>query len=282
MFDSASALIVDKLARFAKSLVKKYLPDRRFTSPCSSINYRQSPLSIFQLGAIFSGYFGTCLMAFYIFYRNLAVGAVAALIIACSLMPVKINSSIIRRKKQFRRQFLDLMTALDVAMRAGENINNAFNSALKSLLLIYNEKSDIVIEIKQILMWMENNRPLKESLGNLAKRCQIEEIKSFATVIALIEGKSDKSDEVIRKTHQVIARSIEIEMEIETIIADKKNEQLIMLVLPVIIVGVMTFLGDGFMDTIHTTFIGRLITTSAIVIFILSYALSLKITKIDV
>ena len=167
-------------------------------------------------------------------------------------------------------------------MRSGENINTAFKSALDSLLLIYNEKADIIIEVKQILNYLSNNIPLKDALANFAERSNIIEIINFSAVINVIEGKSDKSGDVIKQTQRLISETIEVELEIDTIISDKKNEQTIMLILPVIIVATMNFLGNGFMDALHTTFIGRVVATLALIIFACAYIISTKITNIRV
>ena len=247
-----------------------------------NISYNVSCLAVSdKLLYLLLYYIASCIVL-YIFYKSISFSLIVSIIVAAFLLPFKIKSEVIKRKKNLRSQFQDLLSALDVAIRSGENINLAFKSALHSLLLIYNDKSDIVIEVKKILDRLANNITLKEALNDFAKRSNVIEIKNFAAVINVIEGKSDKSGEVIKQTHSLISDTIEIELEIDTVISDKKNEQTIMLILPVVLVAVLNFLGNGFMDALHTTLVGRLVATIALIIFVSAYFISTKITNIRV
>ena len=107
-------------------------------------------------------------------------------------------------------------------------------------------------------------------------------MESFASIYEVIEGKSSRSSEILRQTQQVISDKMEIEAEIETMITSTKSEQTMMLIMPILIVGCMSLMGEGFMDVLYTTTAGRLVSTLVLVIFAAAFFLSEKLTSIKV
>lgn len=67
-------------------------------------------------------------------------------------------------------------------------------------------------------------------------------------------------------------------MEIETMVSGQKNEQNIMMVMPVIFVLVLKMMGGGLLDLKSP--VGIISVTIAIVIFVLAYFVSRKILNI--
>jgi tight adherence protein B len=125
-----------------------------------------------------------------------------------------------------------------------------------------------------------NAVPLSEVFSDFAKRSGLEDVTSFASIYATIEGKSSRGDEIVRETQQIIADKMEIEMEIDTMMTAAKSEVNIMLVMPLIILGVIGYAGAGFMDAIYTTAAGRIVSTAGLAVFIASFIMARKFSKI--
>ena len=121
-----------------------------------------------------------------------------------------------------------------------------------------------------------------EAFADLARRSGLEDIESFASVYATIEGKSSRADEIIRETQSVIADKMEIEMEIDTLMSAAKSEVNIMLFMPLVILLVIGYAGAGFMDAIYTEPIGRLVATGGLIVFIISFALARKFSNVKI
>ena len=131
-------------------------------------------------------------------------------------------------------------------------------------------------------MKFNNAVPLSQSFSDFAKRSGLEDIESFASIYATIEGKSSRADEIIKETQQIIADKMEIEMEIDTMMTAAKSEVNIMLFMPLVILGVIGYAGAGFMDTIYTTTAGRIVATGGLVVFVISFILARKFSNIKV
>ena len=225
--------------------------------------------------------FGAGFAVLFIFYKIILLSLIGGAILGVINIFVSSQNSISKRKKKLRIQFFDLLEAMSVAMRAGKPPLKALESAKEDLSLIYAESSDIITELEIIIGRFNNAVPLSEVFSDLAKRSGLEDITSFASVYATIEGKSSRADEIVRETQQIIADKMEIEMEIDTMMTAAKSEVNIMLFMPLIILGVIGYAGAGFMDAIYTTAMGRIVSSGGLIVFILSFIMARKFSKIN-
>ena len=177
------------------------------------------------------------------------------------------QAAIQKRLKKLRVQFYDLLEAMSVAMRAGNPVLKALESAREDLTLIYPGNSDILVELDVIIKKFYNAIPLSESFADFARRSGLEDVASFASIYATIEGKSSRADEIVRETQQIIADKMEIEMEIDTLMTAAKSEVNIMLFMPLVILAVIGYAGAGFMDAIYTEPLGRVVATGGLIVF---------------
>lgn len=156
---------------------------------------------------------------------------------------------------------------MSVAVRAGNVEVAAVKSALEDLKLSYSSKADIVREVENIILQYDRGGiEMKVLFQDLADRSDIEDIRSFATIYSVIEGKSDRFGDILTQTEEVIRDKVEIEQEIETTITSAKSETMVMLIMPIVIVVAMSSMGGGLLDSLFTTDVGHFCATVALVI----------------
>lgn len=245
-------------------------------------NYSQNPCVLFDNFIAFIIGFAVGFLVLFIFYKVAVISIIGGAVIGSVNIFVAINSSISKRKEKLRIQFFDLLEAMSVAMRAGNTMLNSLQSAKDDLLLLYPHDSDIIVELDIMIGRFNNAVPLSESFSDLAERSKLEDIASFASVYATIEGKSGRADEIVRETQQIIADKMEIEMEIDTLMTAAKSEVNIMLLMPLVILGVIGYAGAGFMDAIYTTGAGRVVSTVGLIVFIISFVMAQKFSNVKV
>ena len=243
-------------------------------------DYKQSSsVAVDHIMAFIIG-FVTGFLVLFIFYRLISLSIIGGALLGIANILISIHNLIKKRKLKLRIQFFDLLEAMSVAMRAGNTMLRSLQSAREDLTLIYPHNSDIITEIDIIIGKFNNAVPLSESFSDLAERSGLEDIKSFATIYATIEGKSGRADEIIRETQQIIADKMEIEMEIDTLMTAAKSEVNIMLLMPLVILGIIGYAGAGFMDAIYTTFAGRIVSTVGLIVFILSFVMAKRFSNV--
>jgi tight adherence protein B len=243
-------------------------------------DYSVSPSGVFDHIAAFLIGFAAGFAVMFIFYKIVLLSVIGGALVGAVWIFVSMNGSINKRKRKLRIQFYDLLEALSVSMRAGNPVSKALQSAREDLLLIYPDDSDIITELSIIIGKFQNSVPLADSFADFAERSGIDDIASFATIYATIEGKSNRADEIVRETQTIISDKMEIELEIETLMTAAKSEVNIMLFMPLVILGVIGYAGAGFMDAIYTTTVGRLVSTGGLVVFIISFIMARKFSNV--
>lgn len=245
-------------------------------------DYTVSPSTLFDHIASFFIGFAAGFVVLFIFYKVIPLAVLGGAITGTVYIFVAEQAAIQKRLKKLRVQFYDLLEAMSVAMRAGNPVLKALESAREDLTLIYPGDSDILVELDVIIKKFDNAIPLSESFADFARRSGLEDVASFASIYATIEGKSSRADEIVRETQQIIADKMEIEMEIDTLMTAAKSEVNIMLFMPLVILAVIGYAGAGFMDAIYTEPLGRVVATGGLIVFIISFIMARKFSNVEI
>lgn len=214
----------------------------------------------------------------YIFYESILVSIIFGIMGGIAFIPIRTKQVITKRKKNLTSQFRGLLDTLSTSIGAGKNMYDAFEGAEQDLSVQFSDDSDIVKEVQLIRQGLSNNIQIENLLLNFADRSGIEDIFNFANVFATCYKKGGNIRDVIRNTATIIGDKIEIQMELETMVAGQKNEQNIMLVMPVIFILLMKSMGGDLIDL--SSPIGLMSVTASLVIYVLAYFVSKKILDI--
>ncbi len=228
----------------------------------------------FIIGMIVSG------AVIYVFYERIIVSVIVGVICGFVFIPMRKNQVIKKRQRRLLMQFRGLLDALSTSIGAGKNMFDAFSAAADDLAVQFSDDADIVHEVRLISVGINNNIPIENLLLNFAERSGLEDIYNFANVFATCYKKGGNIKDVIKNTATILGDKIEIAMELETMVAGQKNEQNIMLVMPVIFIILMKSMGGDLIDLQSPT--GLLSVSIAIVIFVASFFVSRKILDIKI
>lgn len=226
----------------------------------------------FFLGMIVSG------AVLYIFYESIIASIVIGAVCGYFFIPIRTNQVIKKRQKRLTTQFRGLLDALSTSIGAGKNMFDSFTGAAEDLAVQFSADADIVKEVNLIRIGLDNNIQIEDLLLNFAERSGVEDVRNFANVFATCYKKGGNIKDVIKNTASIIGDKIEIQMELETMVSGQKNEQNIMLVMPVVFIVVLKSMGGDLIDLESP--IGILSVTIALGIFVLAYFISKKILNI--
>ena len=186
-----------------------------------------------------------------------------------------------KRKKELRTQFIALLDSLSTSIAAGRNVPNAFIAARDDLRIQYPEEAYIIQEVNNIIGGIRNNISVGSMLMDFGERSGIKDIQTFGKVFETAYDKGANLKDVVRNSNEILSTKIQIEEEIETKVASTKNEQNIMLIMPIILVGMIKLSGGDFANN-FTTVKGIITTTISIGIFVVAYFVGRKILNIEV
>lgn len=214
----------------------------------------------------------------YIFYNSILLSLIVALVGGYFFLPIRKKQIIEKRQVKLQLQFKDLLETLATSIGAGRNMTDSFTYAREDLVVMHSEKSDIIQELDIIIFGIRNGFTIEDLLVDFGKRSTLPDIIDFADVFHTCYRKGGNIKQVIDKTEKIIREKMDITMEIETMVTEKKTEQNALMIMPIVFVFIMRNLGGSMIDLDSP--IGVLASTIAIVFFVVSYFVGKKIMNI--
>lgn len=218
----------------------------------------------------------------FIFYRNHIISAVLASL-AVLYPRFRTKEIIKKRKNELNLQFKEALYALSSSLAAGKSIEMAFRDSLKDLIILYPVQDAYIIrEFQYIIIRLEMNETIEDALMNFAQRADLEDISNFVDVFVTSKRTGGNIVEIIKNTSKVIADKIHIKNDIETILAEKKLEQKLLNVIPIVLILVLSLNAADYMEPVFNTTFGRAMMTVSIILLGAAFAISKKIMDIEV
>lgn len=218
----------------------------------------------------------------YIFYRSVLISII---ITPFALLYPKYRTKqiIAKRKKQLNLQFKDMLYSLSSAIGAGNSVETALSVVLEDLERQYFDPDTFIIkELELMISRISLNQNIEDVFADFGERSGLDDVKTFANIFEISKRTGGNLIQIIRQTSSVITEKIEIKMEIDTMLASKNMEQKVLTIVPIAMVWVLTETTGGFMDTIFTTIAGRLAASVALIMIIVGYLWSKRITDINI
>lgn len=185
-----------------------------------------------------------------------------------------------RRKERLSLQFKDTILAVSASIQAGYSIENAFLEAEGEIRTLYGGNSEMAGELALLRQGLFNRVPLEQMLQNLGARSHVEEIRDFTECFTAAKRLGGNLKEIIARTAELTGQRMEVEREIQTMLAAKKYEQKVMNLIPFLLFGYMQLSSPGFFDVLYHNAAGICIMTLCLVLYLAALFLSEKIMNI--
>lgn len=213
----------------------------------------------------------------YVFFNSWLAAAAVSVIAAIYLQKPWQEYLKKKRLKKLLLEFKDLLETLTASYSAGQTTSKAFSDAMNEMSDLFGEGADIVNELKMINVGLQHNYNIEDLLLNFAQRSGLDDVDSFANVFEVCNRKGGNLKQIVGETRSVINDKIEIEMEIQTMVAASKNELNIMMVMPFIIMLTMRGLGDSMTGNSIVNIIVKFV---ALGIFVAAYVVGIRLVDI--
>ena len=217
----------------------------------------------------------------YLFYQNkwLMLLAIPATVV---FLKIRKKQLIRERKKNLNYQFKDALNALSVAVQAGYSVENAVSASARDLERMYPEDADIVKEFHYMESQIKVSVPVEELFRSLGERCGIEDMENFAAVFYTAKRTGGDMSGIIQTSARMLGDKIDVKKEIETTLAAKKAEQMVMSLMPAGIILYLKLTSPGFLGVLYGNPFGIAAMTLCLGIYGFSYWLGRKIVDIEV
>lgn len=178
------------------------------------------------------------------------------------------NTRIEKQKRELLFQFKEAMQSVSIALLSGFSIENAWQEAEKEMRELYGDTAFMTQELKQMNGAIKFNQTIEQQLYQFALRSDCEDIRSFAEVFCFAKRSGGNFAKIIQNTVLRICEKMEVEREIETVIAGKKMEQKIMNIVPVGLLGYLNLTSGDFMAPLYGNLAGAAVMTGAFTVYV--------------
>ena len=222
-----------------------------------------------------------CVAVDYLFYKSFWV-LLPMLPFPILFLKWKKKQLIQERKRKLDYQFKDALNALSVAVQAGYSVENAVMACSRDLERLYPQETDIVREFHYMETQLKVSVPVEELFMSFGDRSGIEDIENFAAVFYTAKRTGGDMNRIIQTSSRMLGDKIDVRREIETTLAAKKAEQMIMSLMPAGIILYLKMTSPGFLEVLYGNPFGILAMSLCLAIYGFSYWLGRRIVDIEV
>ena len=218
----------------------------------------------------------------YVFYRSVILSALVALL-AFRFPAIRTKQIIASRRQKLTLQFKDMLYSLSSALSAGNSVERSMDIVLEDMERQYvNPNTAIIQELELMVSKLSLNQNIEDLLLDLSNRSGIDDIRTFANIFEISKRTGGNLIQIIRQTSDVISQKIETKVEIDTMLAEKKMEQKVLAVMPILLMFLLTQTTGDFMAPLFNSIGGRIVSTFALALIFVGYLWGLKLTDITV
>lgn len=211
---------------------------------------------------------GAGAMLSYLFYHNWFLCLVGG-IVGLAVYPIYRNRVLIERQKwSLMVEFKDAMDSMVAALAAGYSMENAITEAYHDMMLLQGRETRMIQELYEIKKKLRLQHTLDELLLDLGRRSGVEDIVTFAQIYATARRSGGNLVQVMKRTADNIAEKMEMQREIQTMIAGKKMEAVCMTVIPLLIILYLQVCSPEFLAPLYGNVMGALFMSAALIIYI--------------
>ncbi len=198
-------------------------------------------------------------------------GVVATLMMAWAWLKRAVN----KRSALFDRQFIDAMDLARRSLQAGHPLVAAFQ-------LVSQEIDDPVGGVfTEICEQQQLGVNLEQALRSVANKCASEDMKLFATSVAMQTHSGGNLSAMIERLAEVIRDRIRLNRRVRVLTAQTQFSKRVLIALPIALFVLLNMLNPTYMQPLYVTQTGKLLLGSAVVSILLGSWVMGRMTKLE-
>lgn len=187
-----------------------------------------------------------------------------------------------KKEQEFREQFRTGIQTMAAALNVGYSVENAIRETAKDMKPLFKKECRIRREFARMIHQLDMNQTVEQVMTGLSERVNQEDVTSFVTVFITSKRTGGDSISIIRNAVRDISEKIEVEKEIQTLLAAKKLEFKVMCLIPFGIILYMRLAFPEFMNVLYGNLLGAVLMSICLGIYIAAYRIGKKLVEIEV
>ena len=271
------------LTRYLKEIKEKLCQGLKIPSEedPSSKDYRTYRLSSKEKREYYLAAFAFCMVIGMLFYDSITAGLLL-LCISPYFEDRYADHLREKRKENMLGEFKDALYSISASIAAGRQLPRAIEDAASSIGMFIGESSILYPELLDIAKrYKQQNASIEQLLSDLGERSGIEEIKLFASSCSICRRCGGDLEEVCLKSAYILIEKIEYGKEARAVLAEKKIDTLIMLIMPAAVLFFLNISSYSYIKPLYGSLAGRILMTAALILITIAALWSLKIMRLE-
>jgi tight adherence protein B len=229
------------------------------------------------------GMAGSALFLFLVFFLLFLPKLLPGLIFGClgAFLAWKLPRPIVdymvkRRTSEFNNQMVDALNLMANAMKSGLSVAQSMGIVVDQCPQPISQEFNLVLSETKIGLSLE------ESLINLSKRVQCEDVEMFVTAVVILKETGGNLAETFDTIVSTIRERIKVQSKIDAMTASGFIQGMVLLAMPPAIGIFFSVSEPGFMDPLFNTPIGWGVLLAVLILEISAFVMIKKVMKIDV
>ena len=197
----------------------------------------------------------------------------------------KMNRERKKRKEilELTVSFRDFLYSLSISFASGRLMAEGIYEAHEYLKTIYEPSSLIMKEVAQMIIKLKEAKENEENiLLDFSEKYPVQDIKIFTETFIAAKKTGGDMEKVVMSSIRILLEKMDILEEIKVMVAQKRMEGKIMTTMPLALLFFLRFTSSDFISILYETMEGRIIMTASLVLILLSYLLTKRITDIRI
>lgn len=210
---------------------------------------------------------------FFVSYSFYQLIWLSVLLIPLSLLMLSYDRKrlINKRKQRMKLQLKDILMSLVSSLTVGRSIETSFAVASDDMALLYPHSNfEMIAELNIINHRIRNGESIEQSLQQLVRRANIEELTQFVEALQTCKRSGGDLLAVMRRTAAMLSDQISVDNEIQVLLAQKKLEGRLMMAAPFAFLQFFHTASPSYMETLRTP-LGYILLTIILLLLLLLF-----------
>jgi tight adherence protein B len=175
--------------------------------------------------------------------------------------------------------FKMFLNSIYTELLIGKSFRNALCDAKENLSF---ENEEFIMQVDTLIKDIHFQTNEIKAWIRFSESVDLYACHQFVDVLKATYSYGGQVTQVLKHTIKSITDEIDLELEIDIIIASKKYEFYGMIGIPFILMALLSYTQYDYMKVLYETFLGRIVMTFGFVLMLISYILGKKIVEIEV
>jgi len=206
---------------------------------------------------------------------NLLVGLGMG-ILGYMLPAIWINNKRKKRSVAINAHLVDMLGMVSNSLKSGYGLMQSFEFAARQM------QGPLAMELRRMLREANLGMSAEESLSQLGERIESDDLDMVLTAVSIQRTVGGNLAEILDKVAYTMRERERIRGEISTLTSQQKMTGIVIGGLPIFMFGIFMVINPEYMSLLFTTFPGRLIIVTSVVLEFLGYFSIKRIMAIEV